>query len=71
MKALKEIQLKGKDNQKAFKRLETKLEIAKQIYSQQYALYQGEEIKDRIVSFHRPNVRPIFRGKARKKTEFG
>ena len=27
--------------------------------------------KDRIVSFHRPNVRPIFRGKAKKKTEFG
>jgi len=71
MKSLKEIQLKGKDNQKAFKRLETKLEIAKQIYSQQYALYRGEEIKDRIVSFHRPNVRPIFRGKAKKKTEFG
>lgn len=71
MKALKEFQLKGKDNQKAFKRLETKLEIAKQIYSQQYALYKGEEIKDRIVSFHRPNIRPIFRGKAKKKTEFG
>jgi hypothetical protein len=71
MKDLKEIQLKGKDSQKAFKRLDTKLGIAKQIYSQQYALYQGEEIKDRIVSFHRPNVRPIFRGKAGKKTEFG
>jgi len=71
MKCLKGIQLKGKDNQKAFKRLETKLGIARQIYFQQYALYQGEEIKDRIVSFHRPNVRPIFRGKAKKKTEFG
>ncbi len=66
-----EIQLKGKDNQKAFKKLKTRLETAKKIYSQQLALYQGEEIKDRIVSFHRPNVRPIFRGKARKKTEFG
>ncbi|MDP2766333.1 MAG: transposase, partial [Candidatus Methanoperedens sp.] len=32
-----EILLKGKADQKAFKRLETKLEIAKQIYSQQYA----------------------------------
>lgn len=66
-----EIQLKGKDNQKAFQRLKAKLEIAKQIYSQQSALYKGEKIKDRIVSFHRPNVRPIFRGKAKKKTEFG
>jgi len=63
--------LKGKDNQKTFQKLKTKLEIAKQIYSQQYALYHGEKIKDRIVSFHRPNVRPIFRGKAKKKTEFG
>ncbi len=71
LKALKEIQLKGKSNQKSFKKLETKFEIAKQIYSQQYALYRGEKIKDRIVSFHRPNVRPIFRGKAKKKTEFG
>lgn len=66
-----EIQLKGKDNKKIFKKLKTKLELAKQIYSQQYALYKGEKIKDRIVSFHRPNVRPIFRGKAKKKTEFG
>lgn len=71
MEALKEIQLKGKFDQKSFKKLKTKFEIAKQIYSQQYALYQGEEIKNRIVSFHRPNVRPIFRGKAKKKTEFG
>lgn len=66
-----EIQLKGKDNQKAFQKLKVKLEIAKQIYSQQYALYKGEKIKNRIVSFHRPNVRPIFRGKAKKRTEFG
>ncbi len=71
MKALEETQLKGKSNQKAFKKLKTKFEIAKQIYSQQCALYQGEKIKDRIVSFHRPNIRPIFRGKAKKKTEFG
>jgi len=77
MKSLKEkidkneFILKGKADQKAFQRLKTKLSIAKQIYSQQFALYQGEKIKDRIVSFHRPNVRPIFRGKAKKKTEFG
>ena len=77
IKALKEkidknkIQLKGKDNQKAFQKLKTKLEIAKKIYSQQLDLYHGEKVKDRIVSFHRPNIRPIFRGKAKKKTEFG
>ena len=65
------IQLKGKTNQKAFKRLKTKLEIAKKIYSQQLALYKGEKIKDRIVNFNRPSIRPVFRGKAQKKTEFG
>lgn len=65
------LQLKGKQNQKAFKRLKTKLQTAKLIYRQQLTLYHGEKIKNRIVSFHRPNVRPIFRGKAHKKTEFG
>lgn len=65
------LQLKGKQNQKAFQRLKTKLQTAKLIYQQQLNLYQGEQIKNRIVSFHRPNVRPIFRGKAHKKTEFG
>jgi transposase, IS5 family len=63
--------LKGKNSKKIFKKLKTKLSIAKQIYSQQFALFKGEKIKDRIVSFHRPNIRPIFRGKAKKKTEFG
>ena len=67
----KEIQLKGKDNQKAFQKLKTKLEIANKIYSQQEDLCKEKKVKDRIVSFHRPNVRPIFRGKAKKKTEFG
>lgn len=66
-----EVQLKGKDNQKSFQRLKTKLKTAKRIYSQQLALYQGEKIEDRIVSFSRPSIRPIFRGKAQKKTEFG
>jgi len=67
----KEIKLKGKINKKTFKKLVSKLAIACQIYQQQSTLYQGREVKDRIVSFHRPNIRPVFRGKARKKTEFG
>lgn len=65
------LKLEGKQNQKAFKRLKAKLQTAKLICQQQLKLYQGKQIKDRIVSFHRPNVRPIFRGKAHKKTEFG
>lgn len=71
MRALEETQLKGKLNKKSFKKLKIKLLLAKQIYAQQYAIWKGEKIKERIVSFHRPNVRPIFRGKARAKTEFG
>ncbi|MFH0854543.1 MAG: hypothetical protein V1891_03565 [bacterium] len=58
-------------NRKAFKRLKIKLETAKLIYKQQHDLYNDISVKDRIVSFHRPSVRPIFRGKAQKKTEFG
>jgi len=66
-----EIMLPGKIDKKSFKKLKTKLETAKQIYSQQLDHCNGEKIENRIVSFHRPAVRPIFRGKAQKKTEFG
>jgi hypothetical protein len=65
------IQLQGKTDKKAFKKLKQKLETAKLIYAQQLAHYKGEKIDNRMVNFHRPNVRPIFRGKAQKKTEFG
>lgn len=65
------IKLMGKAEKKLFKKLKTKLEIAKHIYKQQLDFYNGEKITERIVSFHRPQVRPIFRGKAQKKTEFG
>jgi len=66
------IDLDDKKGKKAFRRLKAKLETAELIYEQQRALYQGEKkIDNRIVSFHRPNIRPVFRGKARQKTEFG
>ena len=60
-----------KREKKMVAKLKTKLQIAKQIYEQQTLLYQGEKIKNRIVNFHRPEIRPIFRGKAKSKTEFG
>ena len=43
------------------------------IYSQQKEMYdEGKNtIKDRIVSLFQPHVRPIVRGKAKAKTEFG
>lgn len=50
-----------------------KIEVAKKIHSQQREMYKKKvnRIADRIVSFHRPYVRPIKRGKSGKPTEFG
>ncbi len=49
------------------------LQVAEKIYHQQLEMYKHKinRIEERIVSFHRPYVRPIKRGKAGKKTEFG
>ena len=44
------------------------------IYGQQYMKYHspaGTKIKNRIVSLYKPYLRPIVRGKAGKKVEFG
>ena len=45
----------------------------KTIYSQQHELLYGdkENVKHRIVSLHKPHVRPIVRGKEVKPVEFG
>ena len=50
-----------------------RLQVAEKIYHQQLEMYRRKvnRIEDRIVSFHRPYVRPIKRGKQGKKTEFG
>ncbi len=50
-----------------------RLKVVEKIYEQQRELYREKtrQIKDRIVSLHQPQVRPICRGKAGKKTEFG
>ena len=51
-----------------------KLKVARTIYHQQLTMYKQNvhTIKDRVVSFHRPYVRPIKRGKeGGKKVEFG
>ncbi len=47
--------------------------MAERIYHQQLEMYKRKvnRIEDRIVSFHRPYVRPIKRGKQGKKVEFG
>ncbi|MEE9189165.1 MAG: hypothetical protein V3U16_00150 [Candidatus Neomarinimicrobiota bacterium] len=51
-----------------------KLRVARTIYVQQMTMYKENvhTIKERVVSFHRPYVRPIKRGKeGGKKVEFG
>ena len=47
--------------------------VAQQIYRQQLEMYKGRvnRIAGRIVSFHRPYVRPIKRGKLGRDVEFG
>lgn len=47
--------------------------VIQQIYRQQLAMHQSKSCRcdDRIVSIHQPHVRPIVRGKAQGKTEFG
>jgi transposase, IS5 family len=50
-----------------------KLSTAKKVFEQQWTMHREKmnRIQDRIVSFHRPWVRPIKRGKNGKDVEFG
>jgi len=50
-----------------------KLGVVEKIFHQQQEMYKRKvnRVEERIVSFHRPYVRPIKRGKQEKKTEFG
>ena len=54
-------------------RLQRKYWIVRTVYLQQHKMFKNRshKIEDRIVSIHQPHVRPIVRGKARAKTEFG
>ena len=54
-------------------RLENYLSVITKLYAQQKQMFDEKKNKvdDRIVSIHQPHVRPIVRGKARAKTEFG
>lgn len=55
------------------KRRLRKYPIIQHLYQQQRELYRENKrsISDRIVSIHQPQVRPMVRGKAGKKVEFG
>jgi len=47
--------------------------VIQTLYEQQFEMYRKgvHTVEDRIVSIHQPHVRPIVRGKARSKVEFG
>jgi transposase, IS5 family len=47
--------------------------VIKEVYRQQKYMYDNKvnSVEDRIVSLHQPHVRPIVRGKAKNKVEFG
>jgi len=47
--------------------------VIQQVYSQQMSMYRNRSCRcdDRIVNIHQPHVRPIIRGKAKSRTEFG
>ncbi len=50
-----------------------RLNVVKSLLGQQWQMYRekSKRIADRIVSLHKPQVRPIKRGKAGKDVEFG
>lgn len=50
-----------------------RLSIIKQLYEQQKYMYDNRthSVEDRIVSLSQPHIRPIMRGKAKAKVEFG
>lgn len=58
---------------KLSKKAEKTVATAKRIVGQQIQMYKGktQRVKNRIVSFHEEDIRPIYRGKAGKVTEFG
>ena len=47
------------------------INIIKNIYQQQYDLFQGKSVTNRLLSISKPYVRPIVRGKESKAVEFG
>jgi hypothetical protein len=55
------------------KRLYRLLLVIKELYRQQYWMYENRthKVSDRIVSLYQPHVRPMVRGKAKSSVEFG
>lgn len=74
LKQFKEVVEKAKkQGLKVGKQLMEKVEVIRRIYEQQVQMYRekSQRIEKRIVSLHKPWVRPIVRGKEGKDVEFG
>jgi IS5 family transposase len=59
--------------QKTLRQIKDRLIVAEKIYWQQLTMLKKKtrSIENRVVSFHRPEIRPIVRGKSGKDVEFG
>ena len=70
IKLIAELRIKGKEVKEVIHR---KIEIIRIILEQQWDMYRRRShiVKDRIVSYSQPEVRPMVRGKAGKPVEFG
>jgi hypothetical protein len=73
-------QLKGLIEQSAdifvdipLEKIKEQLKVAQEIYRQQMEMLKAKthRTNDRIVSFHKPHIRPIVRGKSGQEVEFG
>ncbi|MEX2014278.1 MAG: IS5 family transposase, partial [Parcubacteria group bacterium] len=67
-------QLQAKTSLTVLKRKQYKdLLVISELYRQQRIMYtsRSHQVDDRIVNIHQPHVRPIVRGKAKAKVEFG
>ena len=67
------VETAGRRRKRVYHAVRERLRAAEEIFRQQWEMYKRKthRIADRIVSLHRPYVRPIKTGKQAKDTEFG
>jgi len=61
----------GNAKEKLIKETQRFLDTACKIITQQKDVYHGLQVKERIVSVHKPHIRPMVRGKYPVEVEFG
>jgi hypothetical protein len=62
-----------RERKRVKEKVSAQLNVIKQLYKQQREMWEKgvRRVKDRIVSLHRPHIRPMVRGKEGKEVEFG